>query len=49
MPLNLALERQKQSDLCEFQANVVYRASSRTAKETQRNCLGKKLQLIPLG
>jgi ribosomal protein L12E/L44/L45/RPP1/RPP2 len=24
-------------DLCEFQANLVYRASSRTARATQRN------------
>ena len=38
MPLSLpALGRQRQSDLCEFEASVVYRARSRTARATQRN------------
>jgi hypothetical protein len=29
--------RQRQVDLCEFEASLVYRASSRIAKATQRN------------
>ena len=29
-------------DLCEFEASLVYRASSRTAKETQRNPVSEK-------
>jgi len=37
-----ALRRQKQADLCEFQASLVYRSSSRTAKATQRNLVFKK-------
>ena len=32
-----ALERQRQVDLCEFMASLVYRASFRTARATQRN------------
>ena len=32
-----ALGRQRQGDLCEFEASLVYRASSRTARATQRN------------
>ena len=28
-------------DLCEFQANLVYRANFRTAKTTQRNSVSK--------
>ena len=28
-------------DLCEFEASLVYRASSRTAKATQRNPVSK--------
>ena len=31
MPLIPALGRQRQMDLCEFEAGLVYRASSRTA------------------
>ena len=32
-----------QADLCEFEANLVYRASSRTAKAvTQRNPISKE-------
>ena len=29
-------------DLCEFQASLVYRASFRTARATQRNLVSKK-------
>jgi hypothetical protein len=31
------LWRQRQVDLCELKASLVYRASSRTARTTQRN------------
>ena len=34
MPLISALERQRQMDLCEFKAGLVYRVSSRTASAT---------------
>ena len=37
-----ALGRQKQEDLSEFKASLVYIASSRTAKATQRNSAQKK-------
>ena len=43
MPLILALGRQRQVDLWEFKASLVYRASSRTGtKVTQRNPVSKK-------
>jgi hypothetical protein len=38
---SLPLERQRQEDLCEFQASLVYRASSRTAWATQRVLRGR--------
>ena len=41
MPSILAPRRQRQVDVCEFQASLVYRASSRTAKTTQRNPVSK--------
>jgi len=34
MPLTLALGRQRQVDLYEFNASLVYKASSRTARGT---------------
>jgi hypothetical protein len=38
MPLILALGRQRQVNLCEFEASLVYKKSSRTARAvTQRN------------
>ena len=37
MPLNPALGRQMQADLCEFKASLIYRVSSRTASTKQRN------------
>ena len=41
--LMLPLGRQRQADLCEFKASLVYRANSETAKATQRNPVrGKK-------
>ena len=41
MPLFSTLERQRQVDLCEFKANLLYRASPRTARDTQRNPVSK--------
>lgn len=45
MPLILALDRQRQEDLCEFKASLIYRASSRTARDyTEKlSCLEKLL------
>jgi len=37
MPLILALRRQRQVDLYEFEVSLVYKASSRTARATQRS------------
>jgi hypothetical protein len=43
MPLIPALGQQTQSDLCEFEASLVYKASSKTAREViQRNLSGKQ-------
>jgi hypothetical protein len=43
MPLISALGRQRQADISEFEASLVYRVSSRTAKATQRKpCLEKQ-------
>jgi hypothetical protein len=39
MPLFPELGRQRQADFCEFQASLVYRGSSRTARVTQKPCL----------
>jgi hypothetical protein len=39
MPVILALQRQRQEDICEFEASLVYRASSRTARTTQRKSI----------
>jgi hypothetical protein len=44
MPLIPALGRQSQGDLCEFEAGLVYRVSSRTARDIEKPCL-KKLNL----
>jgi hypothetical protein len=41
MPLIPALGRQQQAD-SEFEASLVYRVSSRTARATQRNPVSKK-------
>jgi hypothetical protein len=37
MPLIPVLKRQRKEDLCEFKSSLVYRASSRIARATQRN------------
>jgi hypothetical protein len=36
-----ALGRQRQADIYEFGASMVYKVSSRTAKATQRNSISK--------
>ena len=41
MPLIPVLGRQRQAELCEFKAILVYRSSSRTAKAAQRNPVSK--------
>ena len=38
----VTLRRQRQGDPCEFEASLVYRVSSRTARATQRNPVLKK-------
>ena len=40
MPL-IQIKRQRQAYPCMFEASVIYRASSRTAKATQRNPVSK--------
>jgi hypothetical protein len=42
MPLIPALRRQRQVDLCETEARLVYRVSSKTTKAIQRNYLKGK-------
>jgi hypothetical protein len=43
MPLIQTLVRQRQVELCEFEASLVYRVSSRTTKVvTQRNHVSEK-------
>jgi hypothetical protein len=46
VPFNSSpLERQRQVDLCEFEASLVYTANSRTVKEiTEKPCLRKQQQ-----
>ena len=47
MPLIPALWRQKQADLCEFEASLVYRMSSRTgSKATKKPYLKKEKKII---
>ena len=42
-PLIPALVRQRQVDLCEFKASLVYRANSKTVRAvTQKNPISKK-------
>jgi hypothetical protein len=42
MPLIPVLKRQRQADLCEFKASLVYRVNFRTARATQRNPVSTK-------
>ena len=49
MPLIPALGRQRQVDICEFEASLVYKVSPRTARALQRNTVlntKKKKKLI---
>ena len=48
-PLILAPGSEKQEDLCEFKASLVYRASSRAAMVTQRNLSWKKTKTNKIG
>jgi hypothetical protein len=41
MPLISALGKERQADLCEFEASLVCRVSSRTARVTERNTVSK--------
>ena len=41
MSLSLALGRKRQADLCELEASLVYKVSSRTARATERNPVSK--------
>ena len=41
-PLTPALGRQRQAYLYEFEASLVYKVSSRTARTTQRNPVSEK-------
>ena len=40
--LTPVLQRQRQADLCEVEASLVYRTSSRTARATQRTPVSKQ-------
>ena len=41
--VDLSTQKQRQADLCQLEASLVYRTSSRTAKATQKNsCLEKR-------
>jgi hypothetical protein len=43
-PLLQGLGRQRQADLCEFEASLVYRVICKTARATQRNNISKQKQ-----
>jgi hypothetical protein len=42
MPLIPALRRQRQADLCEFEASLLYRVSSKTDKAIHRETKSQK-------
>ena len=44
MPLTPTLRRQSQVGFYDFEASLVYRASSRTTRATQRNLVSKTKQ-----
>ena len=46
MPLIPALRRQRQADLCEFEASLVYIASSRTARATLKHPVSKQTKKV---
>jgi hypothetical protein len=41
MPLILVIRRQRQEDLCEFKASLIYVSSSRTAKTIEKDSISK--------
>jgi hypothetical protein len=41
---NPALGRQRQADFYQFEANLIYKVSSKTAKGTQRNHVSNKTE-----
>jgi hypothetical protein len=47
MPLIPALQRQRQENFCELEAGLVYTVSSRTARDTKKNCLETNKQQQP--
>lgn len=47
MPGTVSLARQRQSDLCEIQANLVYMMNSRAARATQQNPVSNKQNKPP--
>jgi len=50
MSLIPALRRERQADLCEFEASLVYRVSCRTDRDTQRNLVSNNNRvLLPKG
>lgn len=42
MPLILALWRQRQGNLCELQASLIYRWTSETQGSTEKLCFGEE-------
>lgn len=46
MPLIPALEKQKQADFCELEANLVFIESSRTVRATERKRVSKEKKVI---
>ena len=46
MPLIPASGRQRQVDVCESEASLAYRVSSRIARATQRNLVSKKERIL---
>jgi hypothetical protein len=42
MPLIPALRRQRQARISEFEASLVYKVSSRTARAAEKPCLEKR-------
>ena len=46
MPLILALKRQRQVDLCEFEASLICKLSSTTDVATQRNTVSNTVSSL---
>ena len=46
MPLILALKRQRQVDLCEFEASLICKLSSTTDVATQRNTVSNNVSSL---